>query len=348
MSRRSWLPALVALGALGLISCADDSTQPSPVGEQPANPELAPAVNAWRLRRDMPFEASKVATAMVPNAAGQSILYVIGGAGPPYGFSVNRVQAYNVATNTWTQKARLPLGLLESNGTGVINGKIYLSGGLYSDYEEWGPVGYLFVYDPATNRWTRKAYMPESGAGGVTGVIQGKLYVVSTCYEPIPYEEEYGPCGDVEGGRQGVSNFFRYNPVSDRWARLPSPNGEYHMGAVLDRKLYVTDGNKLEAYDPVTNRWTARASGSQVRYGAAATAQDSKLYLIGGRQFTGTGWQAVRTMRVYNPATNSWSSAAPMPTAREYITAGKVFLNGQSRIEVVGGSAPGNNLQYIP
>jgi N-acetylneuraminic acid mutarotase len=348
VSHRSWLPTLLALGSLALVSCADDTTQPNPVGEQPAKPELAPAVNAWRTRRDMPFEASKVATAMVRNAAGQSILYVIGGAGPPWGFSVDRVQAYNVATNTWSQKASLPYAVYESNGTGVINGKIYFSGGLYLDQEEGGPNALLFVYDPTTNRWTQKAYMPEHGATGVTGVIKGQLYVVSTCYEQIPFEPEYGPCSGVEGGRPGVSNFFRYNPVANRWARLPSPKGEYHMGAVLDKKLYVTDGKKLEVYDPGTNQWTTKVTGGQVRYRAAATEQGSRLYLIGGRQWTGTGWQTIRTTKVYNPTTHTWTTAAPMPTAREDITASKVFLNDQPRIEVVGGSAPGNNLQYIP
>ena len=41
--------------------------------------------------------------------------------------------AYNVATNTWTFRHRLPKPLAGSNGAGVINGKIYVSGG-YSDY----------------------------------------------------------------------------------------------------------------------------------------------------------------------------------------------------------------------
>ncbi|HEX6433909.1 MAG TPA: hypothetical protein VFZ87_06690, partial [Gemmatimonadales bacterium] len=141
---------------------------------------------------------------------------------------------------------------------------------------------------------------------------------------------------------------FRYSPVADRWARLPSPKGEYHMGAVLNGKLYVTDGKNLEAYDPVTNRWTTKASGTQVRYRAAATEQGSLLYLIGGRQRTSTGWQTVRTTKVYHPTTDTWTTAAPMPTRREDITASKVFLNGKPRIEVVGGSPPGNNLQYIP
>ena len=37
-----------------------------------------------------------------------------------------------------------------------------------------------------------------------------------------------------------------------------------------------------------------------------------------------------------------------MPSPRTGLAATMVRRNGQARIEVVGGSAPGNNLQYIP
>jgi hypothetical protein len=37
-----------------------------------------------------------------------------------------------------------------------------------------------------------------------------------------------------------------------------------------------------------------------------------------------------------------------MPSPRADIAASQVRLNGQARIEVVGGSVPGNNLQYVP
>ena len=40
-----------------------------------------------------------------------------------------KVTAYNVATNTWTDRRPLPVPLAWSNGAGVINGKIYVSGG---------------------------------------------------------------------------------------------------------------------------------------------------------------------------------------------------------------------------
>jgi hypothetical protein len=53
-------------------------------------------------------------------------------------------------------------------------------------------------------------------------------------------------------------------------------------------------------------------------------------------------------MSVYDPATDTWAGRASMPTVRPEFGASRVVLDGQARIEVVGGSRPGNNIQYIP
>ena len=57
---------------------------------------------------------SSVATAAV-NQGGQWVMYVIGGR-TSSGASLSRVQAYHVATNTWTCHPGLPLPLFETNG----------------------------------------------------------------------------------------------------------------------------------------------------------------------------------------------------------------------------------------
>jgi N-acetylneuraminic acid mutarotase len=346
MRQSPWLFTPAAVSVLLLTSCGDQPTEPHPADQQPVAPATVPASNTWLTKRDMPFGRLDLTTAVVPNASGQSILYAIGGAGE-YGVSVDSVDAYNVATNVWSRKARLPIPLLLTNGAGVINGKIYVSGGILRDEEEQYPVGTLYVYDPRTNTWTQKAYMPEMGAMGVTGVINGKLYVASTCFEAPPNEFYFISCDRVEGGRSWATNFFRYNPVTDRWARLPHPKGEYHMGGVLYGKFYVTDGKQVEVYDPSTNQWTTKGTGPQVRRYAAATVLWGRLYLMGGTTIA-TGYEAVRTTAIYHPLTDKWTTAAQMPTARSNVSASRVDLNGKSRIEVVGGNAPGNNLQYIP
>jgi len=225
----------------------------------------------------------------------------------------------------------------------VINGRIYVSGGVFDKY--WGEHGVTsrsYMYDPATNIWAEKARMPAMGAWGVTGAIGGRLYVLTTCVEE-PFE------GAMYFDTCDPSKFFRYDPATNRWATLPRPQGPYTMGSVLGEKLYVTDGQTVEVYDPASNQWIARTSEGQRRIDGVATAQGALLYLIGGRQFTSAlGWQPVRTVKVYHPTTNTWTTAAPLPSARYGIAAARVFLNGRPRIEVVGGSLPGNNLQYIP
>ena len=312
---------------LALASCGNDTTQPNPTAEpNPTAPEFTIVHNTWITRRDMPYERWGLAVADVPNAAGQSILYAIGGqtaTGTPLG----RVQAYNVATNTWTWKASLPLPLSETNGAGVINGKICISAGLFD--ENWAYHGLfngLLMYDPATNTWTRKQAMPDWGAWGVTGVINGKLYVVSACTYAPPSTNWYDTCDP--------SNFFRYNPVTNRWITLPSPRGSYRQGGVLYDKLYVTNGTTLEVYDPATNEWTRKPQGG--RSGSVAVALGAELYVIGDKT------------NVYHPLTDTWTTAASPPHALSDVAATRVFLNGQARIEVVGGSLPGNHLEYIP
>ena len=71
--------------------------------------------------------------------------------------------------------------------------------------------------------------------------------------------------------------------------------------------------------------------------------------MIGGLQFDPDEViRPVRTLSVYDPATDSWEDRAALPTERSGSAAGKVFRAGRARIEVVGNARPGNNLQYTP
>jgi len=92
-------------------------------------PDLAAAGNTWIARAKMPSDWTGVAAVTVTNAAGQPIVYAIGGLSPVWGNSQQTVSAYNAATNTWTARQPLPVRLAQTNGAGAIKDKIYLSGG---------------------------------------------------------------------------------------------------------------------------------------------------------------------------------------------------------------------------
>src|SRR5512144_3017115 len=124
MRRRSVVVlGILALGALGLTACRDETaTEPSGTVEPgPTAPDLAVASNTWITRAKMPTSWTGVATATVTNAAGQSIVYAIGGRNPIWNNPQATVTAYNAATNTWTVRHPLPVRLASSNGAGVIN-----------------------------------------------------------------------------------------------------------------------------------------------------------------------------------------------------------------------------------
>jgi hypothetical protein len=205
------------------------------------------------------------------------------------------------------------------------------------------------VYDPGTNTWTQKQEMPAAGSAGVTGVIGGKLYVVTL----NRYADWYAP-----------PNFFRYNPATNSWSKLPSPTN-YAMsvvgGGVINQKLYL-QGHDRETihrvleYDPVTNHWTTKRSwssesclqGFSCYLLGPTTVMLSRLYVFGEEVAYGSS----PGIFIYDPVSDTWERK-PLLTKLGYwadymLTAARVFLNGNPRVEVIGGYRPGNNLQYIP
>ena len=248
------------------------------------------------------------------------------------------MQAYNTSTNSWSWKKQLPIPLSSTNGANVINGKIYVAGGTSDDKNYQST---LFMYDPARNTWTRKRDMPGESYAGVSGVINGQLYVLTSCDQEDCYPFSRG-------------SFYRYNPGTDQWTTLTAPQAyfKHTSGAVLGGKLYAVGSSngkaQLWVYSPSTNSWTTKAPMNRPREGGAGVAVNSRLYIIGGMSVLEDGTrQAVRTVSRYNPNTNSWTNVQGLPSGRTGLTASRVIVNGLSRIEVLGGDRP-NNLQYTP
>jgi N-acetylneuraminic acid mutarotase len=224
------------------------------------------------------------------------------------------------------------------NGAGVINGKIYLTGGFTSKRQ---PTASLFVYNPASDTWTRKRDMPAAGGGGrITGVIGGKLYVVT-----------FSP-----GLPDTLANFFRYSPTTDSWTKLLSPSKYSSLdvgGGVINGKLYLI-GPRILEYDPVTNQWTKKGTFGSGLEGRTVVML-AHLYVFGASLNAGGG--PTPGIFIYDPLSDTWETK-PLLTKFAWfdsgdLTATRVFLNGQPRVEVVGGlrdwpGSPGNNQQYIP
>ena len=227
---------------LCILLAACDSGQPTDPGRSALSDaiptDLQSLSNNWVAKRSLAPGRILIAAGAI-----NGLIYVVGGrrVDPITGEvrTVARVDAYNVATNTWSQVASLPGPREEPNGASVINGKLYVTGGRSSVATEFQftPTKTLFVYNPGTNRWTRKADLPQAGCGGVQGVIEGQLYV---------YLPPVGG-GTLCHGFSEMGLFFRYNPSTDTWMRRAAPPSDHKDGAgrVINNRLYLAGGWRL-------------------------------------------------------------------------------------------------------
>jgi N-acetylneuraminic acid mutarotase len=337
-------------------ACQDSPTEPQqsvePGGELAA-PAFAVASNSWLTRANMPINRLNATAASLTNAQKQTIIYVFGGRrvrdDGSLGVQLSTVQAYNVATNSWSDKSPSPVPIEYSHGARAIGGKIYLAGGKVGFSES---SRLLWQYNPATDTWTRKRDLPVESSAGVSGVINGKLYVLARCEDCD--NPDYLPPNDPRF-------FGAYNPATDQWTRLALPGGgrDHQHGAagVIGGKLYVAGGqrtNALDIYDPATNHWSTGASMGSIRAFTAGAVVGGNLHVIAGRRIlynsdgTIASSEVVATNSRYNPATNSWTNVKGAPHGGGGFAADRVFVGSESRIELVGGARPGNNLQYVP
>jgi roadblock/LC7 domain-containing protein len=200
----------------------------------------------------------------------------------------------------WATMANLPTGR-QWVASGVINGEVYVVGGLNS-----GSSNALEAYNPATNTWTTGlAVMPTARYGLDAGVVNGILYAVGG-----------------ENGSNAMSMVEAYNPATNSWNALaPLPHPLYELGvAGVNGILYAIGGtdktsafNTVESYDPATNSWTTGlATMPTPRYEFAVGVLNGLIYAVGG---VTNGGAYLTALEAYNPATNTWSTLAPLPAA---------------------------------
>jgi len=204
----------------------------------------------------------------------------------------------------WTQKTDIQSGGRFGSITAVVDGKIYVMGGM-------GGETLVEVYDPSTDTWTQKASMLRKRIFSGAGVVNGKVYVIG---------------GNMSG--QGDSHAFveEYDPLTDTWtekASMPTPRDRVST-AVVGGKIYAMGGTQwdseanigksvptVEVYDPTTDTWTPGATMPTSRcLGGVGTVND-RVYVLGGQTDPTTG--VLCSVLEYDPATDTWTEKCPMP-----------------------------------
>ena len=145
------------------------------------------ASNTWVRFADLPTLRRGAAMAAVPKANGTSRLFAIArglrkekvtGSGTTvvYTVPVGTVTEYVPGTNRWARRADAPYVWQVGPEAGVLDGKIYLPGGLRGTGELRAATGTMAVYNVATNTWST-VNMPQLMTAQTVWTAGGALYV---------------------------------------------------------------------------------------------------------------------------------------------------------------------------
>ncbi|MDH3444637.1 MAG: kelch-like protein [Deltaproteobacteria bacterium] len=177
-----------------------------------------------------------------------------------------------------------------------------------------------------TSEWSKRAPLLEPNSEMAVAQLDGKIYIV----------------GGYPSTRISVDTVQVYDIKSDSWRlTTPYPTTINHASAVgLDGILYVIGGqtnaggqneesrytSAVYAYDPKTEKWSARAPMPTARSAMAHDVIDGKIYVAGGRPPRG------HDFAVYDPKADKWTALPDMPTARNHMAAagidGKLYVPG--------------------
>jgi len=176
----------------------------------------------------------------------------------------------------------------------------------------WKPKALVYEYDPAADKWTQKKPMPLPSHHVAFTTLNDKIYAFGGFKLP----ENGPPAWDP------IDNAWEYDPASDTWkalAPLPNKRGAA-SAAVLNGKIYVTGG--------ATNLPGVKENG----------IHPTRPHNV------------VATVDVYDPASNTWSSARPLLLARNHhasaAVGGKLYVIG-GRVSSAFISGTSNNVDLV-
>jgi N-acetylneuraminic acid mutarotase len=191
----------------------------------PAVWEIDPAADKLTEKAGMPTGRTALTTSVVDGK-----VYAIGGrvrgGADKFGKAVSTVEVYDPNTDTWVEKADMPI-TRNDHAASVVDGKIYVIGGCTEIWNPANNVPRLDEYDPATDTWTRKADMLIQRCGLAACTVNGKIYAI--------------------GGStiSGVSSAVEiYDPATDTWTKgIDMPTARDNLSAsAIDGRIYAIGG----------------------------------------------------------------------------------------------------------
>jgi N-acetylneuraminic acid mutarotase len=223
----------------------------------------------------------------------------------------------------------LRAGLLEANSElafAEVNGKLYLLGGYPANRVTARTVQ---VYDIATDRWELGPPLPQPNNHGMAASVNGRIYLIGG--QTLADSPAY------------VDTVYELDPSKGTWtekARMPTPRSS-GVAVVHDGRIYVAGGRLPRGYDfavyhPGSDTWQVLPLLPTQRNHLTGAAINGRIHIVGGRQGDGLSPLMTTAHEVFDPQTQTWTTAAPMIRARS----GMNGVMARGCFHVWGGEGP--------
>jgi len=203
------------------------------------------------------------------------------------GRDIRPVSIYDLKTGSWSTGAEPPLEMHHFQPV-VYQNKIYIISALTGKYPGETPTESIYIYDPASDEWSKGDEIPEERRRGSAGNVlhEGKIYV---------------SCGIKNGHIGDHKNWLdRYDPSTGKWEVLAdAPRPRDHFQAVLaNGKIYAPAGrntgidpdngfagtiSEVDVYDIESDTWETLPNNIPTqRAGNMATLYNGQIVVVGG------------------------------------------------------------------
>ena len=366
---RSYFAALPLADGTVLVVGHDNTCTPGGANEDSVEAELFDGTDAWA--RTAPLNAPRDGFASVRLRDGR-VLVTGGYTGVTATAGVlaySSARIYDPQTGTWAKPGLMHVARYQPSAALLADGRVLVAGGVYADENSFDTRASAELFDPGTGKWSVTGSMKtaRSAASAVT-LDDGRVLVVGgvdSDGDPLRTAEVFDPdsgrwssAGSLAKARAGftltllpdgsvlavggdpggswasdkpLASAERFDPSSGTWspaASMATPR-TLHVAALLeDGTVLVAGGNDRALVLPSGTSAVPGEPGGAIVF--ASAPGDARVALTPLNAFP----PPTASTEIYDPVTDSWSTAAPMASRRAAASA--VALDDGS-VLVIGG-----------
>ncbi len=287
--------------------------------------------NTWNQETPLPNGKSSHTSEVI-----NDMIYVIGGH-EGNGIPTDKLEILNTKTNTWSLGAPKNIPVLTA-ASAVIDGKIYVFGGLQNISQASSATNIVEIYDPKSNSWSYGASMPNGIYGSSAIAFDSKIYLI----------------GGVTNTASFLQNIWVYDTKNNTWsvgANLPRLNA-FSSVEIFGDKIYMIGGftpsngeegtTNVSIYDISANSWSSGTPMPNKRFCSTSEVYGHYLYIFAGCEYGGYSANSshfYNDVLVYDILKDTWTNNNTNLTQERFCLTSNLI---DDKVYVLGGFASGN------